>query len=51
MKYNKGDIVIVKFPFLITNGVKVQKGRPALILSSYNIVHRYNGFGINYRKI
>ncbi|MCK4524231.1 type II toxin-antitoxin system PemK/MazF family toxin [candidate division WOR-3 bacterium] len=44
MKYKKGDIVVVKFPFLITNGVKIQKGRPALILSSYNIIHRYNDY-------
>jgi len=44
MKYNKGDIVIVKFPFLKTKGVKFQKGRPALVLSPYDVKRRYNDY-------
>ncbi len=44
MKYNKGDLVIVKFPFLKTEGVKFQKGRPAVVLSSYGVKRRYNDY-------
>ena len=44
MKYNKGDIVIVKFPFLKSKGVKFQKGRPAVVLSPAGIKRRYNDY-------
>jgi len=43
MKYSKGDIVIVKFPFLKTKDIKFQKGRPALVLCS-NDERRYNDY-------
>lgn len=41
MKYKKWDIVIVKFPFLLA-GHKVQKGRPALVISSEEVRKRYD---------
>ena len=44
MKYNKGDIVIVRFPFIKTKGDKFQKGRPAVVISSYAVKHRYNDY-------
>ena len=44
MKYNKGDIVIVEFPFLKTKGIKFQKGRPAVVLSTYDVKRRYNDY-------
>ena len=33
MSYKKGDIVVVKFPFILKERMVVQKGRPALIIS------------------
>lgn len=33
MKFKKGDIVIVKFPFLLKEQGEIQKGRPALVIS------------------
>jgi len=41
MKYKKWDIVIVKFPFLLA-GHKVQKGRPALVISNEEVRKRYD---------
>ena len=43
MKYDKGDIVIVKFPFL-TTAKEIQKGRPALIISGQDIKRRYSDY-------
>ena len=42
MSYKKGDIVVVKFPFVLQNGNEVQKGRPALVISSDKAKRRYN---------
>ena len=41
MKYEKGDIVVVKFPFLLKEGREVQKGRPALVVSNSEVKKRY----------
>jgi len=41
MKYKKWYIVIVKFPFLLA-GHKVQKGRPALVISNEEVRKRYD---------
>lgn len=37
MNYNRGDIVIVSFPFILSGGQKAQKARPALVISD-NII-------------
>lgn len=42
MKYKKGDIVVVKFPFAINSGNEIQKGRPALVIYNDQIERRYN---------
>lgn len=42
MKYKKGDIAVVKFPFLLKQGREVQKGRPALVINNSEIKKRYN---------
>lgn len=42
MRYKKGDIVVVRFPFILRNGSEVQKGRPALVISDDKIERRYN---------
>jgi len=34
MSYKKGDIVIVRFPFVLKSGDESQKGRPALVISN-----------------
>jgi mRNA-degrading endonuclease toxin of MazEF toxin-antitoxin module len=34
MNYKRGDIVIVKFPFVLIQRTEKQKGRPALIISN-----------------
>jgi mRNA-degrading endonuclease toxin of MazEF toxin-antitoxin module len=39
MSFNKGEIVIVKFPFVLKEQGEIQKGRPALILS-HDVVQR-----------
>ncbi|MBM4053641.1 MAG: type II toxin-antitoxin system PemK/MazF family toxin [Planctomycetes bacterium] len=41
MKYKKGDIVIVKFPFVLKDHGEKQKGRPALVISDDTIEKRY----------
>ena len=41
MSYKKGDIVIVKFPFILKEGTGVHKGRPALIVSDDKIQRRF----------
>jgi len=42
MRYKKGDIVVVRFPFILRNGSEVQKGRPALVISDDTAERRYN---------
>ncbi len=32
MNYKKGDVVIVKFPFILKEKGAIQKGRPALVM-------------------
>jgi mRNA interferase MazF len=42
MSYKKGDIVVVKFPFILKGGSEKQKGRPALVISNDKVKKRYN---------
>jgi len=42
MNYNRGDIVVVPFPFVLSGGQKIQKARPALIISDMTLDRRYN---------
>ncbi len=44
MSYKKGDIVVVKFPFILKEKMIVQKGRPALIISDDKVERRYKDF-------
>jgi len=41
MSYKKGDIVVVRFPFILKNGSEVRKGRPALVISDDKAKRRY----------
>ena len=41
MNYKKGDIVVVKFPFILKEKGKIQKGRPALVISDDKVERRY----------
>ncbi len=41
MNYNKGDIVVVKFPFILKEKGEIQKGRPALVVSDEKLERRY----------
>ncbi|MBI5182727.1 MAG: type II toxin-antitoxin system PemK/MazF family toxin [Nitrospirae bacterium] len=41
MSYKRGDIVVVKFPFIIKEGSEKQKGRPALVISDDKVKKRY----------
>ncbi len=41
MRYKKGDIVVVKFPFLVKGKGEVQKGRPALVICDDKVEKRY----------
>ena len=42
MSYKKGDVVVVKFPFILKDGAAViQKGRPAFVISDDKIKRRY----------
>jgi len=41
MNYNRGDIVIVPFPFVTTTRIQ-QKARPALVISDHSIGRRFN---------
>lgn len=41
MSYKRGDIVIVKFPFILKEGSEKQKGRPALVISDDKVKKRY----------
>jgi mRNA-degrading endonuclease toxin of MazEF toxin-antitoxin module len=42
MSYKKGDIVVVKFPFVLKDGSEIQKGRPALVISDDKVKRRYD---------
>jgi len=42
MSYNRGDIVIVPFPFVRENGSRDQKARPAMVISNPEIKRRYS---------
>jgi len=42
MHFEKGDIVVVRFPFVLRNGSEVQKGRPALVISDDKAERRHN---------
>ena len=42
MNYKKGDIVVVKFPFVLRERGIARKGRPALIIFNDKIKRRYN---------
>jgi mRNA-degrading endonuclease toxin of MazEF toxin-antitoxin module len=41
MNYNRGDVVILPFPFVTAEGV-TQKARPALVISDHTIRRRFN---------
>ena len=41
MIYKKGDIVVVKFPFVLKEEAQQQKGRPALVISNDKVKKRY----------
>jgi mRNA-degrading endonuclease toxin of MazEF toxin-antitoxin module len=41
MNYERGDVVIVSFPFVTTSGVQ-QKARPALVISDHSIPRRFD---------
>jgi mRNA-degrading endonuclease toxin of MazEF toxin-antitoxin module len=41
MSYKKGDIVVVKFPFILKEGSEKQKGSPALVISDDKVKKRY----------
>jgi mRNA-degrading endonuclease toxin of MazEF toxin-antitoxin module len=42
MSYEKGDVVVVRFPFVLKEGTAViQKGRPAFVISDDKIRRRY----------
>jgi len=40
MNYDRGDVVIIPFPFVTSEGVS-QKARPALIISDHLIDRRF----------
>jgi len=42
MIYKKGDIVVIKFPFVLKEEAQKQKGRPALVISNDKVKKRYN---------
>ena len=41
MSFKKGEIVIVKFPFVLKEQGEIQKGRPALVLSQDVLQRRF----------
>jgi mRNA-degrading endonuclease toxin of MazEF toxin-antitoxin module len=41
MNYKRGDVVLLPFPFVTTDGAK-QKARPALIISDHSIRRRFD---------
>ena len=42
MNYERGDIVIVPFPFVQNSGEQDQKARPAMVISNHKISRRYS---------
>jgi len=53
MNYNRGDVVILPFPFVTINGTK-QKARPALVISDHSIKRRFDDLilvGITSRRL
>jgi hypothetical protein len=42
MSYKRGDIVVVKFPFILKEEAEKQKGRPSLVISNDKVKKRYN---------
>lgn len=53
MNYERGDIVILPFPFVIAAGIK-RKARPALVISDHSIQRRFSDLilaGITSQKI
>jgi mRNA interferase MazF len=53
MNYERGDVVIVPFPFVTTFGVQ-QKARPALAISDHSIPRRFDDIilvGITSKRI
>jgi len=42
MKYRKGEVVVVKFPFVLKEGREIQKGRPALVVNNSEIKKTYD---------
>ena len=41
MIYDRGDVVILPFPFITTDGVQ-QKARPAIVISDHSIERRFD---------
>jgi mRNA-degrading endonuclease toxin of MazEF toxin-antitoxin module len=41
MNFKKGDIVVVKFPFILKEKGEIQKGRPALVVVDDKLERRY----------
>jgi len=41
MSYDRGDVVIIPFPFVTSEGAS-QKARPALIISDHSIDRRFD---------
>jgi len=41
MIYKRGDIVVVRFPFVLKEETQKQKGRPALVISNHKVKKRY----------
>jgi mRNA interferase MazF len=42
MPYNRGDVVIVPFPFVTSDKQRIQKARPALVVSDMKVDRRYD---------
>ncbi len=42
MNYNRNDIVILPFPFVISKNITKQKARPALVISDHSIDRRFS---------
>ncbi|MBL6992207.1 MAG: hypothetical protein ISR65_20650 [Bacteriovoracaceae bacterium] len=43
MSYKKGDIVVVKFPFILKELAERQKGRPALVVFDDKVERKRGG--------
>lgn len=42
MRFSRGDVVVVPFPFVLESGEQERKARPALIVSDERIDRRYD---------